>query len=217
MKENLGKYVWGLAFVLLGLLLLCNSFDLFHFTIFFKGWWTLFIIIPALIDLITKEEKLSSSFFLVLGLALFCASNDYIGYGDVFTIFLCLAFILMGLKIMFRSDKPTKFKRSASLPNYTGIFGACEEKCNTDYKGGSAMAIFGGVDLDLTDVKLKDDIHIDVFCMFGEITLKTDGNIEIISSTFNVFGGTENKNKSKSKGKKIYIDGFCMFGGIEIK
>lgn len=213
--KNFGKYVWGIAFIILGLLLLGKSFDLLEFNIFFKGWWTLFIIVPATIDLFTKEEKLNTAMFLVLGIALLCAANDLIDYGDVFKIFLCLGLILVGIKIMF--NKSAKVKQPKDLPTYAGVFGSSEEKCTKNYKGGSAVAIFGGVDLDLSEVVLKEDIRLETLCLFGSITIKTNDNIEIVSSTFNVFGGTENKAKKTSKTYKVYVEGFCMFGGIEIK
>lgn len=215
--KDLSKYVWGIGFIFVGLILLGKSFDLYEFDLFFDGWWTVFIIVPSIVDLFTKENKITSSLFLVLGIALFCAANDWIEYRNVFSIFWCLVFIAIGIKIIINRHVDIKFKKSKDLPEYAGIFGGCEERCTPKYKGGSALAIFGSVDLDLSDVELKEDIHIDVFCMFGGITLKTNDKIEVISSTFNVFGGTENKNRTNTKKYKVFVDGFCMFGAIEIK
>ena len=54
--------MWGLCLVFLGIGLFGSFTGLF--TLFFKGWWTLFIIVPAIIDLFKKRNK-TFSFILL--------------------------------------------------------------------------------------------------------------------------------------------------------
>ena len=46
MKKTRGITI-GLLFILVGLLYAGSALDLFEFSIFFPGWWTLFIIVPC--------------------------------------------------------------------------------------------------------------------------------------------------------------------------
>ena len=50
MKKANGLIV-GVIFILVGLLYGCSALGIFEFSVFFPGWWTLFIIVPCFIDL----------------------------------------------------------------------------------------------------------------------------------------------------------------------
>ena len=49
--------IWGLILVCVGVVFGLNALDLTDINIFFKGWWTLFIIIPSIISLCKNEGK----------------------------------------------------------------------------------------------------------------------------------------------------------------
>ena len=46
--------IWGLLFIIVGIIVFTNSFGITNITIFFDGWWTLFIIIPSLVSLVNS-------------------------------------------------------------------------------------------------------------------------------------------------------------------
>ena len=45
----LSKKLWGIVFVLFGIVLGLNALGITNINIFFAGWWTMFIIVPSLI------------------------------------------------------------------------------------------------------------------------------------------------------------------------
>ena len=49
--KKFGNILWGLVFIAVGLIIGLNAMGITNINIFFKGWWTLFIIIPSLINL----------------------------------------------------------------------------------------------------------------------------------------------------------------------
>ena len=57
--KTIKPIIWGIAIIALGVIFGGNALGLFTLDIFFDGWWTLFIIIPSAISLITDKEKLS--------------------------------------------------------------------------------------------------------------------------------------------------------------
>ena len=58
-KENdsMKNILWGIFFVVFGLILGLNALDLTNINLFFDGWWTFFIILPCFIGLFVEEEK----------------------------------------------------------------------------------------------------------------------------------------------------------------
>ena len=69
MKKTKG-IIWGLVIIALGVLWGLNEANVLSFTLFFDGWWTLFIIIPSLIGLITDKDKKGSLICLAIGVLL---------------------------------------------------------------------------------------------------------------------------------------------------
>ena len=59
MKKT-GNILWGLLLVALGIIIGLNTLGIADINIFFRGWWTLFIIIPSFISIIKDDEKIGS-------------------------------------------------------------------------------------------------------------------------------------------------------------
>ena len=71
--------IWGIAIIALGVIFGGNALGWFNIDIFFDGWWTLFIIVPSVISLITEKEKLSSLGFIAAGVILLVPRVRYYG------------------------------------------------------------------------------------------------------------------------------------------
>ena len=55
--KNLTSVIWGLAFIIVGVIFGLNTLNITDINIFFDGWWTLFIIIPCFINLFKAGDK----------------------------------------------------------------------------------------------------------------------------------------------------------------
>ena len=78
--KNINRVLWGVVLVAVGVLFGLKAMNIIDFDIFFDGWWTLFIIIPSFISLITQRDKTGSIIGLVVGVVLFLASRDIISF-----------------------------------------------------------------------------------------------------------------------------------------
>lgn len=68
------------------------------------GWWTLFIIVPSIIGLVTnKENKLWNVFCLLLGIYLLLASREVIDYAMGIKLLVPVVIILLGIKLIAKS------------------------------------------------------------------------------------------------------------------
>ena len=72
--------IWGLLFIIVGIIVFTNSFGITNITIFFDGWWTLFIIVPCFIGLFKDEDKSGNLIGLIIGICLLLGCIDIIEF-----------------------------------------------------------------------------------------------------------------------------------------
>lgn len=223
-KENV---LWGLGFIIVGILVLVNALGIIEINVFFKGWWTLFIIVPCFVNIFKDNDKTASIIGTVFGILLLLAARDVINFDLLWKILLPLVLIIIGLSLIFKDKVSDKVKdeikklNKNSKDEYTATFSGQDLNFDDEeFKGCELNAIFGGIKCDIKNAKLKDDVVINASSIFGGITLYVpkDVNVKVVSNS--IFGGVSgnyNKNKNDKKGKTIYVNATCLFGGVEIK
>lgn len=222
--------IWGIAIVALGVIFGGNALGWFELNIFFDGWWTLFIIVPSAISLVTEKEKFSSLGFLAVGVILLLAAQNVFSYDTAWKIILAVILVLIGLGIIIRNifhnknDKEVEKKiheleNGKVMDSQAAIFSGSERVYNDEVFGGSNLvAVFGGVDLDLRKAKFTKDTVIKAFCLFGGIDIKVPEEVQVKIKSGFIFGGVSDERKGDvSKGKyTIYLDMAGGFGGVNI-
>lgn len=222
--------IWGIAIIALGVILAGKAIGWFDFDIFFKGWWTLFIIVPSAISLITEKDRIASLGFLAAGIIFLLAAQEVITYDIAWKVALAAILILVGISIIFRTifhsnnDKEVEQKvrdmgDGKNMDSQTAIFSGSERAYKDEtFTGTNLVAVFGGVELDLMHAKFEKDTVIKAFCLFGGIDIKVPDNVIIKSRSGFIFGGISDDRKSdQDKGKHtIYLDAAGGFGGINI-
>ena len=58
--KKFNRILWGIVLIALGTIFALNALEIADIDIFFKGWWTLFIIVPSLIGILTEKDKLGN-------------------------------------------------------------------------------------------------------------------------------------------------------------
>ena len=225
--KNVKRIIIGILIIAVGVLLLLKRLDIIEsFNIFLEGWWTLFIIIPAALGLISDDDKTGNLIFLTIGVLLLLAARDIIDFDLIWKLIVPIFLIYIGLTIIFKDTFKNKLKKDIEkvdtngIVNYTSTFSGQKFKiAKEDFKGAEINSIFGGVDLDLREAKIKEDIVIKATCIFGgaDIFLPDDVNVKVDSTS--LFGGVEDKRRDTKDDCKytVYIQSTCIFGGVEIK
>lgn len=226
--KNSKSILWGIVLIIVGLLLGLKSFNIITFDIFFSGWWTLFIIIPCFIGLISEKEKTGNLIGLIIGIILLLACLDILNFDIVWKLILPIIIVILGLSLIFKNtlkkevnDKINDLNKN--LNNEDGYFSAFSSQDlkldKEEFKGTNLNAIFGGIKLDLRDAKIKNDVVINASAIFGGIDILVPNNIDIEIKSTSIFGGVSNNKKENKEDKKItiYINATCIFGGVEIK
>ena len=226
--KNRDSVILGTILVIIGLILAGKTLGIINVNIFFKGWWTLFIIIPCLIGLINDKDKTGSVIGLIIGILLLLACYNIINFELIWSLIFPIVIIALGLSLIFKNsfnekiDKEIKelnIKKNNDNNYFAAFSGQNISLDNEVFKGTELNAIFGSIKLDLRKAKIKDNVIINASSIFGgiELLVPDDAKIKIKSNSF--FGGVSNdrKNEEAKDGDTIYVIATCLFGGVTIK
>ncbi len=211
----------GLIFILIGALFLISIIAP-EFNIDFSYLIPLVLMASSLYYIIKgKKFTLANTTVLYLG-TWFLLEELNIIKDPLDDAFFPILLIIIGLFIVIESLKVKKvFKRKDNnLKNYYGIFSGLEEKItDTNFKGANIYSVFGGVDLDLRELELKEDITINAYSIFGGTSIFVKDNFKVKFNSFSLFGGNENKSitTDKKKVSTLTINCISIFGGTEVK
>ncbi len=106
-KNNSVGIILGLLFLLIGGGYLAEVFGLIdEFTIFFDGWWTLFIIIPCFCGLLGKEGgKVGYLIGIAIGLFLLLSAQDVLDGDKLWALLLAAICVLIGVNLILPKKK----------------------------------------------------------------------------------------------------------------
>lgn len=221
----MSNVLWGLVFVIFGVVLGLNALEITNITIFFDGWWTLFIIVPCFIGLFKEKEKTGNIIGLVIGACLLLTCQDIIDFDLIWKLMIPVVLVMIGLSFIFKDSINKKVKKEIEKLNkkvdkeYSAIFG--EQKlnfANEVLENTEFSAVFGSLKGDLKESIINDNILINASAIFGGITLYVPGDVNVKISATPIFGSVVDHRKNKKETTKtIYLNATCMFGSIDIK
>ncbi|HEX6663879.1 MAG TPA: hypothetical protein VF025_09410 [Gaiellaceae bacterium] len=86
----------------------------------------------------------------------------------------------------------------------------------TAFKGGSMLAWFGGISLDLRDAELASNARLSVRTLCGGIAIKTPPHWRLESRVTTVAGGVDVRGSADDapEAPVLTVDGVALFGGI---
>lgn len=219
-KSFIVRVFFGLMVVALGGVLLANNLGVINFSDWDKFWgvfWGGLFLAAGLTALFSRGAWVLGVLLTTIGVLIGLGSFGVVDV-DLGKIIWPVVVIGIGLSILFRFD-PSKSKKSGdTLRDKTAIFYGENARPKGDYDGGSLSAIFGGIELDLRQAKVKDGAVIDIFTFCGGIDITMPSDVIIQNEVRGFLGGSEDKTVPDTKAKKkIIVRGECILGGLEIK
>ncbi len=222
--------IWGIVLVLIGIVVGIYALDIWEgFNIFFDGWWTLLIIIPCFVFLITERQKLVSFIGICIGVFLLLCSLDILDYNMIWKLGIPLAIIIIGVRMICRGafrNKSDRLMRKIKKEGYeidkhNVTFATTDVAyADEDFYGAELSAIFGGITCDLRTAIIDDDCVINATSVFGrvELLIPEDVNVKVHSITAlgNVFNKKQ-KNILEDNKYTVYVNAISLFGRIDIK
>ena len=219
--------LWGIAFIVVGLILAGNAIGITNIDIFFDGWWTLFIIVPCFIGLFNDSDKTGNVIGLVIGGALLLACQGLLNFEMVWKLVVPVALVIIGVSIIFKDSIHGKInseiskinKSQKDIPSYCATFSEQNANFeNEEFKGADLTAVFGGVKCDLRQASINSDTVIKAESIFGGVEIYVPSNVKVKIKSTPIFGGVTDKSVHNQESEHtIYINSTCIFGGVDIK
>lgn len=230
-SKNESLPVFGLILVGLGFVFLLDRLDLLN-----DYWrhiiisWPMLLIFIGVISFFKSHSRLPGIVLGVVGAA-FLIPRVIIVPFETQQLVLPLILILVGLAIVFKSrrfHRPHAFLNPETIngsENFeeTAIFGGGKRIINAkNLRSGKVTAVFGGIELDLTEADFEGDTAvIEVSCVFGGTTIFVRPEWDVQVQVASVMGGfSDKRNLYKTpvqSGKRLIIKGEVVFGGGELK
>lgn len=239
MKKTPTGMIVGLIFIVLGILYAGSALDIFHFSIFFPGFWTLFIIVPCFYALFKPGlDKTGPIIGLVIGFCFLINAQHISLHIDFWPMLLAILCIVIGARLIF----PKKFSFSyrsntkeftkefdnryqndgRGYINASALFSGKEIRLDNEaFCGGSLSAAFGAIDLDLRNAVITEDVKLNVSAIFGGIDIYVPSNVRVLTEDVTpLFGGVDvahtYHSDSAEASPAIHISSTCLFGGVDV-
>jgi len=208
MGSNQGRYnpalIMGVLAIVVGGLVLLDHSGFVHVGNLWRFWPVILIIFglkgfldPPLDSKCGRGNTIGSGVMLLWGCLLLAASLGYLGWGQMWPIFL----IGLGLLLVWESFRP---KPALSLPLSSGalhpesVFSSIEKTItDQNFQQGSASAIFGSVELDFIQANMAGDSAVlELNAVFGSIEVRVPINWNVSIEAGAVFGSCENRTRA---------------------
>jgi hypothetical protein len=87
------------------------------------------------------------------------------------------------------------------------------------FRGGSLLAWFGGIAIDLRETELAEDARLSVNTFFGGVAIKTPPTWRIEGTVKSLFGGfkAETPARDDADAPVLILDGLALGGGIAVE
>lgn len=244
MKNKYGNIIWGILFIFFGIGLAGRFLFGWDFTIFFNGWWTLFIIIPSVISIIDNGFHSSNLLTLAIGLLLFLSCQDGIGYFFSWRLVLPVLLMIIGIMIILSAfsnnnhyetfnncgtgpdnneGANTNFNQNYNSGAFNGRysvnFGERNYSYNGEFTGCDVSCSFGSLTLDLRNASINENCTIICNNSFGKVRILFPANVNVQILISPTLGNLSNKVQNKvcePACPVVSVQGSCSFGEVEV-
>lgn len=230
MKNRISNVVWGLLLILIGIGYAGGNLGFWDFNIFFRGWWTLFILVPCVINLIQYGPNGGNVAGLCVGIALLLAAQGFLEFSLIRKLLVPAILVLIGLTILLSNTKRRITDQQGNqIPfektgmggkDVSGVFDGRKVQYDGQlFEGATVSAVFGGVNMDLRTAVIERDVRIDATAIFGGVEIYVPANVVVKVMSTPVLGGVSNRAMAPTEVPchTLYINATCVFGGVDIK
>jgi predicted membrane protein len=232
-QKNDGLPVIGIFLVGLGLVFLLDRLHIIphHLRSLIISWQALLIFI-GFTNLFRAKSRFPGVVLILIGSAFLIPDAINIPFETRQRIW-PIVLITVGLAIVFKARKfkhPEIFHAHDTTINDSekidevAIFGGGKRVISSkNLKGGNITAIFGGLEIDLTDAEIGGDTAvIEVSAIFGGATVIVRPDWDVQVQVTSILGGFSDERKIykgdvNPNAKRLIIKGAAIFGGGEVK
>jgi len=227
MKKKVTYIIIGILVIAIGVAYAGDILEFWDVNFSFAGWWTLFIIVPAVVSMVSGGVTAVNVIIVGIGVLLLLGAQNALANDAAYKLIFPFVIIVFGFSILLKkTKKPTEKVNNGIFAgsrgeNYFAVFGGNTPQFkDVDFRGANTFAVFGGIDLYLQGAKIKRDCMICAYSIFGGTDIRLPKNVRAVVTSTPVFGSVENKFVPESESMNVptvYIRAISIFGGIDIR
>lgn len=225
--KNFKNIIIGIALVAAGLIFGLNALGYTNINIFFDGWWTLFIIIPCLVDLIRGHNLFGNLTGMSVGVLLLLICQGLVDVTTISKLIFPAVLVCIGVRLIFRNvfsgKTAKKIKDINDSSARKGCYAAGSNQkfsiAGESFDGCDLTAAFGSIDCDLLFSQVPADAVINARVTFGAIRILMPQSVNVVVKSTSFFGGVSQKRSfpAIANAPTVYVNATCLFGGVELK
>ena len=216
-ESNRGRLTFGLVLLLTGVLLFLQLGP--YPGLGFGTLWPLYLLVFGFMGLFNRTGKGFSLILLLVGVFFLLRNLNVMPYIPAMYIWPSILILVAVFAILSAFGTRRHVVSAGGGSRYSAAFGETKETVrDQDFKGLSASALFGSVELDLSEARMQGETaSIDIFVLFGsaEVILPESWSAEVKITP--IFGGAENKTTAQTGEHKVLVTGTVLFGGAVIR
>jgi hypothetical protein len=138
-------------------------------------------------------------------------------------LLLVKAGFLLGLAaggLVVKRALPPRGDEESDEVSRTAVFGGVELESRAQaFRGGSLLAWWGGIAVDLRQATIAPEAHLDVACLWGGVALRLPPGVRVESNVTGLMGGIaiEAPEPDDPAAPRLVLDGFTLLGGVAVK
>ncbi|MCU0453625.1 MAG: cell wall-active antibiotics response protein [Bacteroidetes bacterium] len=221
------QLVFGLVVLAVGVILTLDNMNLIYAEDYLR-WWPALLMIYGLARLLDPDcNRFWSIFWIAAGGVLLLDKLEiiFITVRDWWPVVL----IALGGSVLWGSLRKSPGQTAIltgsegssddTVVNLTAVMGGFERRNSSrDFRGGKITTIMGGCELDLRQADIRDTAVIEVFAIWGGISLKVPETWSVRLEGMPIMGGFSDETRPVAGAtKRLIIRGSVVMGGVEIK
>ena len=220
MKSNYQTKIIGLLFLSGGICFLGEQLGFWDVSIFFPGWWCVFLILPALFHMLENGIQFGNTTLFAIGVYLLLDANGWIHITLNFATIAALACILIGCKMILGSREHPRHRRddisNTSNIHSTVLFGNRRLRSSGFINSIDAQCMFGTQYIDLSDADIRNMEYLYLNCVFGSIDLIVPEDMNYVVKKDTVLGSCMVQDEPIGK-YDLYVDVSCVLGQVNLR
>lgn len=216
-----GRALLGTVFVTIGVLVLLDQRDVVDAGRLVADWWPAVFLGAALLDLLARPRRVVSAMvFGVLGVVLLGITTDVVE-PSVWEIVWPIGIVGIGLWLLLR--RPVGMDTASGADetiDVTVLFSGRRAVCTAPrFRGGSATAVFGGAEIDLSGAVIEGEAVLDAVALFGGVDVEVPLGWRVVLDGPAIFGGHESHvpPPQDPNAPTLRVRATAIFGGVEVK
>jgi predicted membrane protein len=219
--------VLGVLVMAMGMLFLLDNLAIWDFQRAIQFWPMVFIVVGVvkLFDTSSSDGYFLGAVFILVGVLMTLNRLGYI-YFSWRTVWPVLL-IALGGSVLYKAisgrrllgSEHMKIAATDDVVDVTAILGGFERRITSpDFKGGEVTAVMGGCSLDMRGSSITTEAVVNVFVVFGGITIKCPPDWTVVLHGTPIMGGFDEKTAAPpDNSKRLIVRGYAIMGGVEVR